>query len=153
LNKEVSQFIQVGGLLAMVLFVILLEGAPVFIGGGLATAAILAMGTINPLIVFFLFIVSALIGNVIYFYLGYFSGKKILRYFDKNHVKKYRRLFKKYGFAAMIFMAISPVPYLPTLAGVFRMKSLGLITGVLIIRMLRHTAVFLFWIYVLGFFG
>tara|TARA_Y100000310_G_scaffold262458_1_gene272152 strand:- start:5900 stop:6451 length:552 start_codon:yes stop_codon:yes gene_type:complete len=149
LNKEVSEFVQVWGLLAMIFFVILLEGAPVFVGSGLVVATLLAIGTENPGFILLLFLASALIGNIIYFYLGYFSGKKILKYFDKRDIEKYTNLFKKYGFAAMIFMAVSPVPYLPTLAGVFRMTSPILIAEVLILRMIRHTAVFLFWFYIL----
>lgn len=149
LHKEVSQFIQVGGLLVMIFFVILLEGAPVFMGSGLVVATVLAMGTENSGFILLLFLVSALIGNVIYFYLGYFSGKKILKYFDKKDVKRYERLFKKYGRAAMFIMAVSPIPYLPTLAGVFRMTSPILIAEVLVVRMIRHVIVFLFWFYIL----
>jgi membrane protein YqaA with SNARE-associated domain len=149
LSNEVSQFIQVGGLLAMIFFVILLEGAPVFAGPGLGVASILAMGVFNPWFILLLFLVSAFIGNIFYFYLGYFSGKKILKYFDKKDIEKYEKLFKKYGFWAMVIMAISPIPYLPTLAGVFRMTSPILIAEILIIRMIRHVIVFLFWFYFL----
>jgi membrane-associated protein len=149
LSNEVSRFVQIGGLIVMIFLVILLEGAPVFIGPGLVVATILSIGTENPGFILLLFIVSALVGNVIYFYLGYFSGKRILKYFDKKDIKKYERLFKKYGFAAMMITAISPIPYLPTIAGVFKMTSPILITQVLIIRMIRHLIVFLFWFYIL----
>ena len=149
INQEVSQFVQFGGLLSMLFLVILLEGAPVFVGSGLVVAAVLTMGTENSGFILFLFLFFALVGNVIYYYLGYFSGKRILKYFDKKDVKKYKKLFKKYGFATMIFTAVSPIPYLPTLAGVFKMTSPVLITEVLVIRMLRHTAVFLFCFYIL----
>ena len=133
----------------MIFLVILLEGAPVFVGSGLVIAAVLAMNIINPWLILFLFLLFALVGNVIYYYLGYFSGKRIFKYFDKKNVKKYEELFKKHGFTTMIIMAVSPIPYLPTLAGVFRMKSLALITKVLVIRMTRHVVVFLFWFYIL----
>ena len=149
LNQEVSQFVQIGGLLAMIFLVILLEGAPVFVGSGLVVAAVLTMGTENSGFILFLFLFFALVGNVIYYYLGYFSGKRILKYFDKKDINKYEKLFKKYGSSAMIIMAVSPLPYLPTLAGVFRMKSITLISKVLVVRMLRHVVVFLFWFYIL----
>jgi len=149
LSQEVSQFVQVGGLLAMIFLVILLEGAPVFVGPGLVVASVLAMNTINPWLILFLFLFFALVGNILYFYLGYFTGKRILKYFNKKIVKKYEKLFEKYGFAAMIITAISPIPYLPTIAGVFKMKSPKLIIWILTIRMFRHTVVFLFWFYVL----
>jgi len=148
-NQEVTQFVQVGGLLAMVFLVILLEGAPVFIGSGLVIASALAINIINPWLILFLFLFFALVGNIVYYYLGYFSGKRIFKYFDKKDVKKYEELFKKYGFTAMIITAVSPIPYLPTLAGVFRIKSKVFIAEVLIIRMIRHVVVFLFWFYIL----
>ena len=148
LNQEVSQFVQVWGLLAMIFLVILLEGAPIFVGSGLVVASVLAMD-INPWLILFLFLFFALVGNILYFYLGYFSGKRILKYFGKKNVKKYKELFKKRGPSAMIIMAISPIPYLPTLAGVFRMTSPILITKVLAVRMIRHMVVFLFWFYIL----
>lgn len=148
-NQEITQFVQVGGLLAMVFLVILLEGAPVFVGSGLIVASLLAMNIINPWLILFLFLFFALVGNILYFYLGYFSGKRIFKYFDKKNVKKYEKFFKKYGQSAMIIMAVSPIPYLPTLAGVFRMTSPILITKVLVVRMIRHVVVFLFWFYIL----
>ena len=149
LNQEVSQFVQVWGLLAIIFFVILLEGAPVFVGSGLVVASVLAMNIINPWLILFLFLFFALVGNILYFYLGYFSGKRIFKYFKKKNVKKYEELFKKYGFTAMIITAVSPIPYLPTLAGIFRMTSPILITKVLVIRMIRHVVVFLFWFYII----
>jgi len=149
LNKEVSNLVQIGGLFAMILLIILLEGAPVFAGPGLIVATVLAMKTMDPWFIYLIFLASALIGNIIYYYLGYFSGKEIIKYFDKKDVKKYESLFKKYGFAAMTIMAISPIPYLPTIAGAFKMTSSLLIAEILIIRMLRHTVVFLFWFYII----
>lgn len=149
LDQEVSRFVQEGGLLAMIFLIILLEGAPVFVGSGLVVASVLAMKITNPGLVFLLFIISAIIGNILYFFLGYFSGKKILKYFEKKDVKKYKELFQKYGWSAMIIMAVSPIPYLPTLAGVFGIDSPYRIAGILAIRMVRHTVVFLFWFFIL----
>jgi len=149
LNKEVTQLIQVGGIVAMIFLVILLEGAPVFIGSSVVVASVLAMNILNPWLVLWLFLVSAILGNIIYYYLGYFFGIKVLKYFEEKDVRKYKKLFKKYGGITMITMAISPIPYLPTLAGVFRMKSGSLISKILILRLLRHSVVFFIWLFIL----
>jgi len=149
LDQEVTRFVMVGGLSAMIVLIIILEGAPVFLGPSTAVAAILAMNVFNPWLIFTLFLLSALVGNILYYSLGYFSGEKILKYFSKKDVKKYEQLFKKYGRRAMLIMAISPVPYLPTLAGVFRMESKYQITEILIARIIRHTVMFLFWFWLL----
>lgn len=145
LNKEVSHLVQIWGLFAMILFIIILEGAPVFVGPSVVVAAALATGTFDTKLILFLFLVSAFVGNIIYYYLGYFSGEKILKYFKKKDVKNYKNIFKKYGRVAMITMAISPIPYLPTIAGVFRLKSFYRISEILVLRMIRHVIVFTFW--------
>jgi len=149
LDKEVTRLAITGGLIAMVFFVIILEGAPVFIGPSVVVAAILTMNAFNPWFILLLFILSAIIGNILYFYLGYFSGEKIMKYLDKKNVREYKALFKKYGRAAMLIMAVSPIPYLPTLAGVFRMNPKHLFLETLPVRIIRHTVVFLFWFLIL----
>ena len=149
LNQEITGVVLVGGLIAMIFFVILLEGAPVFAGPSLVVAFVLSMNRFNPWFILFLFLVSAIIGNIIYFSIGYFFGKKIFKYFDKEDVKKYEKLFKKYGKATMFIMAVSPIPYFPTLAGIFRINSPYLIAEILLVRMIRHTIVFLFWFAIL----
>ena len=149
LNNEVSKFMQIGGIFAMILLIIFLEGAPVFVGPSVAFASILIMEVFPPGLVLFLFLVSAVIGNIFYFYLGYFFGRKILRYFDKKDIHRYKKLFKKYGRASMLVMAVSPIPYLPTIAGIFGKPTLYLAAETLIVRLIRHTVVFFFWYFVI----
>ncbi len=149
LDQEVTRLIITGGLIAMVFFVIILEGAPVFIGPSVVVAAILTMNAFNPWPILLLFISSAIMGNILYFYLGYFSGEKIMKYFNKKNVREYKALFKKYGRPAMLITAISPIPYLPTLAGIFKMNPKHFFLEIMPVRIIRHIVVFLFWFYIL----
>jgi len=149
LDREATKLVITGGLVAMIVLAILLEGAPVFIGSSVVVAAMLTLNAFNPWFILFIFLLSAIMGNILYFYLGYFLGEKILKYFPKKDVKKYKSLFKKYGRNAMLIMAVSPIPYLPTLAGVFRMNSKQHILETVVVRLIRHTVVFLFWVWVL----
>ena len=121
LEQEVTQAIQLGGLIALIFIVIILEGAPVFIGSSVAVAALLATKA-NPWPILTIFLLSAIIGNILYYYLGYFLGKKTFSYFSKKDIVKNIALFQKHGFKAMFIMAITPLPYLPTIAGVFKMS-------------------------------
>jgi len=148
LNQEVTDLAKTGGLVVMVFLVIFLEGAPSLIGSSVVVAAILAMNSFNPWLILLLFIVSAIIGNIIYFCLGHFFGKRIMGYFDEGYMKKYKDLFKKYGGAAMMITAISPTPYFPELAGAFRVTSKSLLFKILILRIIRHTVVFFFWFFI-----
>ncbi len=149
LNQEVTQLVQVWGLIAMIFLVVLLEGAPVFMGSGVVVATVYTLGVFNTWFILFLFLVFALVGNVIYYVFGYYSGRKIFKYFSKKDVRRYEKLFDKYGRRAMVVMAVSPIPYLPTLAGVFRMSSPKLIAETLILRTIRHIIVFFFWVFIL----
>ena len=149
LNNEVTNAVQIWGLLAMVLFVFVLEGAPVFVGGSVAVASVLAMATFNPWLILFLFLASAILGNVAYYYLGHHFGLKVLKYFDRRDVRKYKRLFHEHGRTAMIVMALSPIPYLPTLAGAFRMDKFYMFVEIMGLRIIRHIIVFLFWYFLL----
>ena len=152
LNNEVGRIVQVWGIIAAILIIIILEGAPVAIGPSVVIVSLLAMKEFNWWFVLLIFLGSAIIGNIIYFYLGVYSGKKILKYFDKKDINKYKKIFNKNGRLTMITMAISPVPYLPTVAGVFRMSKFRMFVEVMGARMLRHLVIFFFWIIVLGIF-
>ncbi len=149
LDQEVTRLIMTSGLIALAFFVIILEGAPVFIGPSVGVVAVLIMNVFNPFFIFLLFLLFAIIGNILYFYLGYLSGEKIMKYFGKKDVREYKDLFKKYGRFTMLIMAVSPIPYLPTLAGVFKMSQKYFFLGILPIRLVRHTVVFLFWFFII----
>jgi len=75
--------------------VIFLEGAPVFVGSSIAVATILAMNAFNPWLILLLFLSSAIVGNIFYFYLGYFSGEKILKIFSKDRREKDTKTYLK----------------------------------------------------------
>jgi len=149
LDKEVTGLVMTGGLIAMIFLVIFLEGAPIFVGPSVAVASILVMNVFNPWFILFLFLSSAIIGNIFYFCLVYFVGAKILKYFPKKDIKKYKELFKKYGRYALLIMAVSPIHYLPTLAGVFKMDSKKHLLETLAVRLIRHVFVFFVWFFVL----
>jgi membrane protein YqaA with SNARE-associated domain len=148
LENNLSVFVQAWGLLALVIIVIVLEGAPVVVGGNVTVAVLMAAG-VNPWVLLPFFLVSAIIGNIFYYYLGYFSGKKMLKYFDEEDRARYFKLFEKYGRATMLIMAISPVPYLPSLAGFLKMSPWYMFTEVLAVRLIRHVVVFFVWYFIL----
>jgi len=149
LDAEVGRIIAIWGITAMIIFVIILEGAPVFVGPSVAVATLIAMGKFSPWFILSLFLISAIIGNIVYYYLGYFSGEKILKYFNRKDVNKYKKTFNKHGKMAMAVMAISPIPYIPTIAGVFKMKKSQMFIQSMGIRLIRHTIVFFIWYFAL----
>jgi membrane protein YqaA with SNARE-associated domain len=148
LEKELSIAAQIGGAGLVAALVFILEGAPVFVGPSVAIASLLAMGE-DPIFVLAIFLVFSTLGAIVYYYLGYFLGERVFVYFEKEDVKKYRELFKKYGMAAMLITAVTPIPYLPTVAGAFKMGAKEMFFLTTLLRIARHIIVFLFWFYVL----
>jgi membrane protein YqaA with SNARE-associated domain len=144
LENEITTAVQIGGVVTVAILVFILEGAPVFVGSSVAVASLIAAKT-NPWLLLIVFIVFAILGNFVYYYLGYLFGKKTLRYFDEANIKKYEKIFKKYGMLSMLVMAVSPVPYLPTIAGAFKMSKKDMFLTTMTLRMIRHTIVFFFW--------
>jgi membrane protein YqaA with SNARE-associated domain len=149
LEKELVLAAQIGGLGVVAILIFFLEGAPLFVGPSVAVAAILATGT-NPWWVLAVFLISAILGSIAYYYIGHILGEKALRYFEKRDIKKYRELFAKYGTSAMVLTAMAPIPYLPTIAGVFKMSKKDMFIKTMGVRLLRHIVVFLFWFFILG---
>lgn len=150
LEQDITRAIQVGGIFVAAILIFVLEGAPVFIGPSVTVVALLVIG-INPLLVLFLLLGFAILGDIAYYYLGRKSEYRVERFIEKEDMNRYRRLFKKYGKAAMYIMAITPLPYLPTIAGIFKMPPSYFFTKVMGVRMLRHIVVFLFWFMVIGY--
>lgn len=148
LSNEVGELVKVGGLIVMCLFVLILEGAPVALGGSVAVAAILTLDIFNPVLVLSLFLICAVFAGIGYYWIGAHYGRKILKYFDKDSIEKYEKFFRKYGSLSMILMAITPIPYLPTIGGVFGMKYLSLFI-VFFVRILRHIVVFFIWYWII----
>jgi len=148
-DKEINELIKFGGLSAMIFLVFILEGAPVLIGGSVAVASMMALEVFSPWFLLAMFLVSAFFGNLFYYFLGVFAGRKVLSYFDKKDIKKYEEFFKQYGHLSLLIMAVTPIPYLPTLAGVFKNAKPFYLIGIMIIRLIRHSVVFFVWYYIL----
>ncbi len=56
------------------------------------------------------------------YFLGIYFGKEIvLKFTGEENYEKYYRIFKKYGKFGMALIAITPLPYFPIIAGVFKM--------------------------------
>lgn len=150
LDATINKWAVAGGLVFLIIFIIFLEGAPIVAGPTIAVAAFLTIGEYTPLFIYLVFILSGVVGNFIWFYLGVFSGHKLLKYFDPKVISRYEKLFKKYGWWTMVITAVTPIPYLPTLAGIFDMKWKHMFIGVMGVRIIRHTIVFIFWMIVVG---
>tara|TARA_Y100000296_G_C5082100_1_gene210483 strand:- start:315 stop:575 length:261 start_codon:yes stop_codon:yes gene_type:complete len=82
------------------------------------------------------------------YFLGYVRGKGIvLLFIDEEHYKEYLDLFKNKGKFAMTISALTPIPYLPILAGTLKMHFYDFLLYGIVMRTLRFAVVaYLFFI-------
>lgn len=129
ISEEVSEYVDEYGYYAIFILVVLFEISPQPLVSGiipLATGLTLGMSD------YYLLITSA-IGVVVSSLLGYFIGKRwgidvSIKLIGKKDYQRYLELAKKYGNIAIAIAALTPVPYLPVLAGAFKMKLNDFIT-------------------------
>jgi len=93
-----------------------------------AAGAFAALNSLNIFVVWFVFLMAALIGNTSNYWIGYFFGKKIVAHpkipIDEKHIKETRKFFDKYGGKTIIIARFMPFvrTFAPFVAGVSRMS-------------------------------
>jgi len=149
LRNDISQAVQSGGILIMTVFYFLLEGIPNFVGlEPVMISAILLK--INFWTIFFWICVAVILANSFSYYFGYVASGYVKGFVDKEKLENYEDLWHKHGKKAMVITAITPIPYIPALAGVFKMKASYFYTWVLFSRLARHFGVLLFLFVLFG---
>lgn len=142
MRKEISDrteiYVTRYGYAAVFIFSFLLEISPQPFISALAP---LASGIALNMDYYFLtgiVILSATLAGLVGYFVGIVYGKTFaFRFIDGKNYQKYKRLFKKYGNFAMSVAALTPIPYFPVLAGVFKMKFTDFAIYALFFRVLH----------------
>ncbi|MBU2522763.1 MAG: VTT domain-containing protein [Nanoarchaeota archaeon] len=83
-------------------------------------------------------IIASWISGIVAYYLGITHSKIMLdSVMSRKRSRKALAYFKKYGKFGMALIALTPIPYLPILGGIFRMKIKDFIIYALLIRALH----------------
>ena len=155
IDKHVAVIIDNYGPLtyAILFFIIFLETGFVvtpFLPGDslLFTAGTLASTTsLNPLILFILLALAAIIGDTVNYWTGHFVGPKVFkeknnRFLKKEHLDKTNKFYEKHGGKTIILARFIPIirTFAPFVAGVGRMSyfhfiSFNIVGGVLWVGM------------------
>lgn len=90
-----------------------------------AAGALAALGSLNIGIIIFLLIVSAIFGDTVNYWIGYYFGRKIvdhpkIPFINQEHIDKTEQFYKKYGGKTIILARFVPIvrTFAPFVAGV-----------------------------------
>jgi membrane protein YqaA with SNARE-associated domain len=137
LKNQVTTSIENKGYLGLFISSFILESFPSLIGPGtpLLAALLIKLNFVRLLIIL---LISTTISSLLTYYLGYRYSDYFKELIDKKNLKKYERLFRKYGKVGMIIAAVTAVPYIPILAGIFKMKPSYFVFIVTTIRIVNY---------------
>ncbi|MAH03237.1 hypothetical protein CMI39_00425 [Candidatus Pacearchaeota archaeon] len=147
IKTEVSSGVQKYGYFGIGITSLILESLPQPIGADITLISGGLIG-LNIFFVFLVVILSSGFSGILMYFLGYVRGKGIvLLFIDEEHYKEYLDLFKNKGKFAMTISALTPIPYLPILAGTLKMHFYDFLLYGIVMRTLRFAVVaYLFFI-------
>ena len=126
-----------GGYLGIFVFTTLLELSIQFIGPDVLLAAGI-IANLNLYYITIMLILGSWLGGFVGYYMGLTSGDFLASMFTSK--KRFRRgldVFEKYGNIGMAILALTPLPYFPIIAGIFKMKFKNFLIYALLARTLR----------------
>lgn len=94
----------------------------IFIAGTFA-----ANGMMNIYVLFFVFVLAAILGDTLNYWIGHYFGKRVLeknRFFNKEYLKMTEEFYAKHGGKTIILARFAPIirTFAPFVAGVGKMK-------------------------------
>jgi len=87
-------------------------------------------------------ILAVILSSLTAYWIGLKYGKRVaIKFTGEETYQKYHNIFKKYGKPGMAILALTPIPYFPILAGLFKMNLKNFIIFAVIPRIF-HFLVF-----------
>lgn len=150
LKNELENSVESFGYIAIFIIAFIFESIPSVIGPDAPLLTGILIG-LNFYFILLILLISTTISALLSYYFGKKSHEYIKAISDKKTFSKYNKLFKKYGKAGMIIAALTPVPYVPALAGIFKMDFKYFLFVVTVLREIKYVLVAIFLYYLLGF--
>jgi membrane-associated protein len=100
-----------------------------------AIGALAAKGALDPIVVFLLLSVAAILGDTVNYWAGYVIGPKVFhkehsRFLNKKHLERTHQFYEKYGGKTIIIARFIPIirTFAPFVAGIGRMTYARFLT-------------------------
>lgn len=116
------------------------------------TGALAARGIINIFLVFLIYLLAAILGDSLNYFIGNYFGENVFsksRFFKKEHLEKTKRFYKKHGGKTIIIARFIPIirTFAPFTAGIGKMEykrflSYNVIGGFLWVSMFLYAGYF-----------
>jgi len=149
LSENLEQQIETYGYVAVLIFTFLLEISPQPFVSGLVPFATGVIFGLNIKILFIYTIIGVFLSSFTAYFLGIKFGEKIvIMIVGKKNYKKIHGFFIKYGKPGMLLLALTPIPYFPILAGIFKMNTSDFLLFAIIPR-ICHFFIFGYLIYLI----
>ncbi len=121
-----------------------------------AAGAFAAIGALNPIILFIVLSLAAILGDTVNYWIGHFLGPKVFqkensRIFRREYLDRTHEFYEKYGAETIIIARFVPIvrTFAPFVAGIGRM-SYGRFLSYNVIGGLMWVAIFIFGGYFFG---
>jgi len=150
LKEELTSNALQMGYIGILIFTFILEISIQFVGPDILLISGILAGFNFYYVLMFILLGSVLAGLFAY-YLGFIYGRKVLGFlFKEEEFERACRFFEKYGKIAMSIAALTPLPYFPVIAGIFKMKFRDFMLYAVAMRVLRFVVLGYFLNLVVG---
>jgi len=138
-RAEMSRIVGVYGFIGLFFIGFILELVPQFLSPHLGLIITIYFG-LSPWKAILFVILGSLLGSSISFWIGKNQGKAVAYSFVATRdAKRFEELIAKYGPAVVLIAAISPLPYLPMIAGALDIKWKSFLFFGIIPRIFSYT--------------
>ena len=123
INRYVQDLVEEYGYYAIGTLVFFLETVPQPFISALVPLSVGIIFELNIVVLLSMVIIVSITANYTAYFIGYYSSDQITKFFtNKKNYQKVQKWFEKYGKYSLSILALSPLPYLPIIGGIYKMK-------------------------------
>ena len=152
IKSQISDYMAVGGYFFLFVICFIFESIPTLIGPNyfLFIAELLDFDFYTVLAIL---ILSTTLSGILSYYLGLRARKYVELWIDNDKLKEYDDFVHHHGKWALPLLVISPIPYLPAIMGIFKVKFSFFLFVLTLLRELKYVLFAYMFYYGIKLFG